>query len=265
MHQRWVVTPTFNEAENVAPVLEAILRLPGAFSVLVADDGSPDGTAERAQAVADRNPGRVVVLRRIGARGYGAAVLDGFRHALDRGATQLYSMDCDWSHHPDVLPALAAALDGSDVAVGSRYAPGGSIVNWPFRRRAMSAAANAFARRIVGIRSRDCTGGFRGYSRAAVRDLLEQRVETTSFTFLTESLFLVQRLGYSLVEVPYTFKDREVGDSKANLKLIVRSFATLLRLAVRRTKRERLPRAAKESPVTVDTADVELPSRSALV
>lgn len=246
----WVVVPTYNEAENIAALVAAILSQGPAWHVLVVDDGSPDGTARIARTVGDKHDGRVSVLERDSKQGYGAAVLAGFRRALQLGATHVFSMDCDWSHHPDVLPQLDEALRSFDVVVGSRYVAGGRTLNWPLRRKVTSRAANLFARLAVGLRVRDCTGGFRGYRRPALEHLVRQTIHSFTYTFLTETLFLVQRLGYSVTEVPIVFRDREAGASKVTLKIIITSTFGLVGLVRRRFGREPLVPALPHVHVT---------------
>lgn len=252
----WVVIPTYNEAENIAKLTRAVLNQGPAWHVLVVDDGSPDGTARIAKEVGREFTGRVDVLERTAKQGYGAAVLAGFRRALELGAERVFSMDCDWSHHPDSLPRLNEALDKFDVVIGSRYVPGGRTENWPFQRKLTSAAANTFARFAVGLRVHDCTGGFRGYRRAVLEHLVEQKITAFTYSFLTETLFLVQRLGYRVGEVPIVFRDREAGASKVTFKIITTSTLGLLGLARRRFKREVLTSA----PVRAKAATTAQPA-----
>ena len=235
-HTNWVVIPTYNEAENIRALALAILQQGSTWCVLVVDDGSPDGTADIARILQNDMASRVDVLERTTKQGYGAAVLAGFQRALEHGADHIFSMDCDWSHHPEALPRLDAALSTADVVIGSRYVAGGRTVNWPTRRKVTSFVANLFARTIVGLRVHDCTGGFRGYKKEVLEHLVRQRIESFTYSFLTETLFLAQRLGYRVTEVPIVFRDREAGKSKVSLKIIAASTMGLLGLALRRLR-----------------------------
>jgi dolichol-phosphate mannosyltransferase len=234
--QPWIVIPTYNEAENIGNIIDAVLTQAGNFNMLVVDDNSPDGTADIANARAQKNPGRVDVLRRQKKDGYGRAVFAGFKAALDRGATYIFSMDCDWSHHPKDLPRLLEALAKFDVVVGSRYVPGGRTVNWPLSRRIMSRLANFTARTLAGLPAHDCTGGFRGYRRSVVERLIRQPIRSTTYTFLTETLFYITKMGYRIGEIPIVFKDREFGQSKVDARLIMRSGLNLLQVGSKRLR-----------------------------
>jgi len=230
----WVVVPTYNEAPNIARLIPLILQQGEHFAVLVVDDGSPDGTADIAASLGQRHQGRVAVLRRTKKEGYGRAVLAGWKEALRLGAGAVYTMDCDFSHDPEALPRLELQLVHTDIAVGSRYVPGGRTVNWPRRRKLLSATANRLARLITGLPVRDCTGGFRGYRRHVIEQLARQRVQSANYTFLVETLFLAHRSGFSVGEMPIVFKERELGTSKVDGRLIVSAIVNLLKIGVRR-------------------------------
>lgn len=227
-----IVIPTYNEADNIGPLLDQLLALPERTSVVVVDDNSPDGTAER---VANRNDeGRVILLRRPAKLGLGGAHLAGFERAVAEGFDPILSMDADFSHHPREVPALLRLSREFDIVIGSRYAPGGGTRNCSVGRRLLSRTANGVARNALGLRAADCTAGFRCYRRAVVEELLGMRIVANGYSFLVEVLFRAQRLGFTIAEVPILFADRARGTSKISRQEIWRAIATVLRLAAQR-------------------------------
>ena len=217
-----IVVPTYNERENVRPLVAQLLEVAPGADVCLLDDNSPDGTAAHAEELYGADP-RFSVLRREGARGYGRSLLDGYRKALSGGYARLVQLDADFSHDPRVIPALVAASRAADVVIGSRYCEGGGVENWPLRRRLLSRFANAYVCRITGLDVRDTTSGFRCYTRRALGCLLEGRVEAEGYAFLVESVYRAHRAGLSVAEVPITFTDRRVGQSKMSRKVILES------------------------------------------
>src|SRR5262249_44975841 len=198
--------------------------------VLVVDDASTDGTAAIADglAAADR---AVRVLHRTGRRGYGDSLTDGFRAALDAGTAVIATMDCDFSHDPDALPRLLAAVEEADVAIGSRYVPGGAIRNWGIYRTTLSATANAFVRALFALPVRDCTSGFRAYRRDVLETLPWGRLHSTGYSFLVEALYWATRPpGRRVREVPICYLDRARGRSKMGVRQILSGAANLLKL-----------------------------------
>ncbi|MFO0704601.1 MAG: polyprenol monophosphomannose synthase [Candidatus Andersenbacteria bacterium] len=244
----WVVVPTYNEVENIALLIPAILKQGQDFGVLVVDDGSPDGTADLAEKTGRAWPGRVEVVRRQAKEGYGRAIMAGWREALRLGAQAVFTMDCDFSHDPAALPRLALQLEHTDVAVGSRYVLGGRTVNWPTRRKVLSAVANRLARSVAGLPVHDCTGGFRGYRIEVIEQLVKERVQSANYTFLVETLFLAQRMDFSIGEIAIIFKERERGQSKVNGKLIAGAVLNLAKIGLRRLSFGRPAAAAAPEP-----------------
>ncbi len=226
----WVVLPTYDEAENLAGISAAILHaLPGA-SLLVVDDSSPDGTGELADRLAGQDP-RIVVRHRAGKEGLGKAYIEGFRVALDAGAAHVIQMDADWSHSPDYLPALMAAIEhGADLVIGSRYTRGGGVRDWGILRRIVSRGGSLFARVVLRLRTHDLTGGFKAWRRAALEAVEWERVHSGGYVFQIETTYLATRAGASVVEVPIVFKDREVGTSKMSKSIIVEALLVVLQL-----------------------------------
>jgi dolichol-phosphate mannosyltransferase len=231
-----VISPTYNEAENVDALADGVLAQPGGFSLLVVDDSSPDGTGERVLERAAADP-RVDLLTRPGKEGYGRAVAAGLNEALRRGADVVVQMDADGSHDPAVIPAMLDALAaGFDVVVGSRYVPGGGIRRWPMRRKLLSRGANAYVDRVLGLPVRDCTTGFRAFSADALRRCDPAAVQAAGYAFLIEHLYHVVQQGLRIEEVPIVFTDREQGASSLTWSVFTESVVNpwRIRLSSRR-------------------------------
>ncbi|HMB79900.1 MAG TPA: polyprenol monophosphomannose synthase [Vicinamibacterales bacterium] len=224
-----VIIPTYNERENLPTLVEALLRHEG-VRVLVVDDQSPDGTGEVADDVARRNPGRVEVLHRTTKRGFGRSYIDGIRLAIASGADLICQMDADFSHDPARLPDLLAAADRADVVIGSRYVPGGAVVNWPRRRLLLSRFANMYVRAITHVKARDCTSGYRCWRREALASLPLDQFVSDGYSFLVEMLFIASRQGRRIAEVPITYVERREGQSKMSRGVILESAITPWRL-----------------------------------
>ena len=233
-----VVVPTYNERGSIAELLEGITSREG-YGALVVDDQSPDGTGALAEEWAARLPGRVRVLHRTGPRGLGRAYVDGLRLALESGVPIIGQMDADLSHDPKYLPDLVAALDmpgaegGADVAIGSRYLNGISVVNWPLRRIALSTFANQYIRAVTGLAARDCTSGFRCWRRETLARVPLDRIASSGYAFLTEMLFHAAAQGAVVAERPIVFVERREGVSKLDGSVLAESLLTPLRLTLR--------------------------------
>ena len=214
-----VCLPTYNERENLERMLRALE--PHDVRVLVIDDGSPDGTGELADRLA-RELGFVDVLHRAKKEGLGRAYVDGFRRALAAGAELVVSMDCDFSHDPADLPKLIEACErGADLALGSRYVPGGSIPNWGVVRRAISAGGNIYARTVLTSPIHDLTGGFKCYRRVVLETIDLDAVDARGYAFQIETTYRALRAGFHVVEVPIRFVDREHGGSKMSRAIVL--------------------------------------------
>jgi glycosyltransferase involved in cell wall biosynthesis len=227
-----VILPTYNEAENVLPLSRAVLAVDDRLDALVVDDASPDGTGDLVEAERSREP-RLSLLRRPGKLGLGTAYLAGFRFGLDRGYGHVLTMDCDGSHHPRYIPALLRAAEQFDVVFGSRYVPGGGILNWPRRRQALSAFANIYARLLLRVPVRDCTSGFRIYSREVLETVDPFTIRSSGYSFLEEMAWRVARCGFRIGEVPIVFEQRTLGISKIDSSEIYRAAWRVLVLALR--------------------------------
>ncbi|HKC20806.1 MAG TPA: polyprenol monophosphomannose synthase [Candidatus Dormibacteraeota bacterium] len=227
-----VVLPTFNERENLGGVVAGIRHL--GHDVLVVDDASPDGTGELADQIAASDYG-VRVLHRERKLGLGSAYEDAFRIGLADGSRLFVEMDADGSHRPADLDAIiAAARGGGGLAIGSRYMRGGEIVGWPFRRLLLSRAANVYCRSLLRLSVRDCTSGFRCYTRDLISSIKLDDIVSQGYSFQIEMVHQTVKLGYPVVEVPIRFEDRIAGASKVSQGEISRALLTVLRLSVSR-------------------------------
>ena len=228
-----VVVPTYNERENLPVLARGILAYDG-YRVLVVDDGSPDGTGQAAEDLKTEYPDRVDVMHRTGPRGLGRSYIDGLRHALTMPDIDLIcQMDADLSHGPEYLPALAAAAAAGDMAIGSRYLHGISVVNWPLHRIMLSAFANRYIRAITGLRASDCTGGFRCWRREALARLPLDTMVSEGYSFVVEMLFEAVRRGCRVEEVPIIFVERRQGHSKLSNGVLMESLIMPWRLRLR--------------------------------
>jgi len=230
-----VIIPTYNEVENIPPLVTRLLTH-GDIRVLVVDDQSPDGTGAAADALAREHPSRVDVLHRTANRGFGRSYVDGIKHAMAQGVDLICQMDADFSHDPDQLPSLLAAAAGADVVIGSRYVAGGAVVNWPRRRMLLSRFANLYVRAITHVGVHDCTSGFRCWRRDALRSLPLDEFVSDGYSFLVEMLFVAARQHRRIVEVPITYVERREGQSKMSRAVILESALTPWRLIASPTR-----------------------------
>ena len=236
-----VVVPTYEEAANVAALCDAVRSALPEADLLFIDDASPDGTADRVRAAAERL-GRIEVIVQAGKGGLGAAYRVGFRAALDRGAEICVQMDADLSHDPDMLRALVANVElGADLAIGSRYVPGGRTLDWPWQRRALSRWGNRYAAGVLGLAVNDATSGFRAYSADALGRMDFETVSADGYGFQVEMTHRLVRLGGRIVEVPITFRERVAGESKLSKRIVHEATLLVVRLWVGdlRGRRER--------------------------
>ncbi|ADB16685.1 Dolichyl-phosphate beta-D-mannosyltransferase [Pirellula staleyi DSM 6068] len=227
-----VTIATYNERDNLPLLLDAIqAALPDA-DILVIDDNSPDGTGRYCdeRSAADK---RLHCLHRAGKLGLGTATIAGMRYAIEQNYDVMVNLDADFSHHPRHLPALLTGLNTADVAIGSRYVPGGKVENWPFYRRAMSWCVNTYARVLLGLRPRDVSGAYRAYKVEVLRPIDFDRIVSRGYSFQEELLWVLKRARASMVEVPITFADRERGVSKINKSEALAAIAILFRLGIK--------------------------------
>lgn len=233
-----VCLPTYNECENLEPMVLALGGvLPAGGRVLVIDDGSPDGTGEIADRLADELSW-VKVLHRPLKEGLGRAYIDGFRHALEGGADLVLEIDCDFSHDPADIPRLIAAVEaGADLALGSRYVAGGGTANWGLARRLISRCASAYTR-VLLMPVRDATSGFKCFRRRVLEEIDLDRVEATGYAFQIETTYRALRKGFRVVEVPIHFTDRTAGQSKMSRAIVLEALWKVPRLRVAALRRQ---------------------------
>ena len=229
MKRTLVIVPTFNERENL-PALVGLLMAQPDVSALVVDDQSPDGTGGIADALALRHPGRLEVMHRTERPGLGRSYIDGMAHVLGRDVDVICQMDADLSHDPRHLPDLVAATEHADVVIGSRYVPGGAIVNWPKRRQLLSRFANQYIRAVTRLSAHDCTSGYRCWRREALTALRLDGFTSEGYSYLVEMLFVAERAGCRIAEVPITFVERRLGESKLSARVLFESAITPWRL-----------------------------------
>jgi dolichol-phosphate mannosyltransferase len=218
-----VVVPTYNERENLEPVARRVRAAVPAADLLVVDDNSPDGTGDLADQLAGADA-RIHVMHRPGKSGLGAAYIAGFRWALDHGYDAIVEMDADGSHQPEDLPALLAALDHADLSVGSRWVPGGRVVNWPKYRQLISRGGNFYARLVLGLTVRDATGGFRAYRADTLRAVALDQVVSQGYCFQIDLTLRTVRAGLGVAEIPITFVERVHGTSKMSKAIVGEAF-----------------------------------------
>ena len=241
-----VIIPTYNEADNIQALISEVLELPVQVGVIVVDDNSPDGTGELAQEMATHYPDRVHVVHRPGKLGLGTAYVAGFQLAMgELGAAKAMTMDADFSHLPRYIPAMIALSGEKHIVIGSRYIPGGGTARWPVWRQVLSWGANTFARLALGLGASDATAGFRLYHREVLETVPPESIRSSGYSFLVEMLFLCERRGFQVGEVPIIFEDRRQGTSKISSKEIVRAVLTVFRLIPQRLGRKMLPRPVK--------------------
>jgi dolichol-phosphate mannosyltransferase len=231
----WVVIPTYDEADNIGAIVEAVrAQMPVPRRILIVDDSSPDGTGEIADRLASELED-VEVLHREVKEGLGPAYLAGFEHALARGADRVIQMDADFSHDPADLPRLLAAANDADLVVGSRYVPGGGVTEWGPVRRLISRGGGIYARIMLWVRVNDLTGGFKCWRRAALEAIDFEAVDSKGYAFQIEMTYRAIRSGFEVVEIPIVFRDRRVGNSKMSRAIFAEAIwrVPLLRFRVR--------------------------------
>jgi dolichol-phosphate mannosyltransferase len=213
-----VIIPTYNERVNLASLIPAILEVDDALDILVVDDGSPDGTGELVETFTEQTT-RVQMLQRGSKQGLGTAYLDGFRYALSRGYDHMVQMDADFSHRPEDLPRLLMAAEDADLVIGSRNVPGGRVENWSLMRKFISKGGSLYARTLLSLPIKDCTGGFKCFHRRVLEVLDLESVRSNGYGFQVEMNYLCQRAGFKIIEVPIVFPDRTIGQSKMSARI----------------------------------------------
>ena len=239
--ERLVIIPTYNEKENIEAILRKVFSLEGDYHVLVIDDGSPDGTAAIVKDLQAAFPERLHMIERAGKLGLGTAYLTGFKWALANGYDYVFEMDADFSHDPDDLPRLykACAEEGADLAIGSRYCNGVSVVNWPIGRIVMSYYASVYVRMVLGMKVYDTTAGFKCYSRKVLETIDLDNVQMKGYGFQVEMKYTAYKLGFKVREVPIIFINRRLGTSKMSGGIFGEAFWGVIRLKFRKIQPRR--------------------------
>jgi len=230
-----VIIPTYNEKENVEKMIRKVMSLSKAFDLLIVEDNSPDGTAAIIKSMLKEFPDRLFIEERQGKLGLGTAYIHGFNWALSRGYAYIFEMDCDFSHNPDDLIRLynACALEGADMAIGSRYIKGVNVVNWPMGRVLMSYFASMYVRIITGIHVMDTTAGFKCYTAKVLKAIEFEKIRFIGYAFQIEMKFTAWKKGFKIVEVPIIFTDRTEGQSKMSSGIFKEAIFGVMSLKIR--------------------------------
>lgn len=232
-----VLIPTYNERENIENIIRKVFSLEGGYDILIIDDGSPDGTAAIVKRLQQEFPERLHMIERPGKLGLGTAYITGFKWSIDKGYDYTFEMDADFSHNPEDLPRLyQACKDGADLAIGSRYCDGISVINWPIGRIIMSYYASVYVRTILGMKVYDCTAGFKCYSNKVLRTIDLDKVEMKGYGFQIEMKYTTYKLGFKITEVPIIFVNRKAGTSKMSGGIFGEAFWGVIKLRFRKLK-----------------------------
>ncbi len=241
MDKKVVIIPTYNEKENIEAIIRKVFSIEGEYHILVIEDGSPDGTADIVRKLQEEFPHRLFMIERKGKLGLGTAYITGFKWSVERGYDYIFEMDADFSHNPDDLPRLykACAEDGADLAIGSRYCNGISVINWPIGRVIMSYYASVYVRTVLGMDVYDCTAGFKCYRRKVLETIDLDKVQMKGYGFQIEMKYSTFKLGFKIKEVPIIFVDRTLGTSKMSSGIFGEAFWGVLKLKFRKIKPRR--------------------------
>ncbi|PIE81968.1 MAG: dolichyl-phosphate beta-D-mannosyltransferase [Chloroflexi bacterium] len=235
--ETFVIVPTYNEADNLDKLITQLLALPVNACVIVVDDNSPDGTGDLANAWVEKEPERVHVIHRPGKMGLGTAYIAGFKKALhELKAKRIMTMDADFSHNPKYIPAMVELSKTKHVVIGSRYVPGGGQKDCTWKRVMLSKGANFFAKTLLGLEAQDTTAGFRLYRREVLTSIPLDQIFSSGYSFLVEMLFMCQRRGWQIGEVPIIFEDRRAGTTKISKNEVLKAQYTVFRLLFRRIR-----------------------------
>ncbi len=238
MNSKIVIIPTYNEKENIEKIIRAVFSLDGEYHIIVIEDGSPDGTADIVKRLQDEFPERLFMIERSGKFGLGTAYITGFKWAIDRKYDYIFEMDADFSHNPDDLPKLynACMEGGADLAIGSRYCDGISVINWPIGRVIMSYYASVYVRKVLGMNVYDTTAGFKCYKRKVLETINLDNIRMKGYGFQIEMKYTTCKLGFRIKEVPIIFVDRKEGTSKMSSGIFGEAFWGVLKMKLRKIK-----------------------------
>lgn len=237
MDTKVVIIPTYNEKENIEKIIRAVFSLEGEFHILVIEDGSPDGTGDIVKRLQEEFPERLFMIQRAGKQGLGTAYITGFKWAIAHRYDFIFEMDADFSHNPDDLPKLyRTCKEGADLAIGSRYCNGISVINWPIGRVIMSYYASVYVRKVLGMNVYDTTAGFKCYKRKVLETIDLDNVKMKGYGFQIEMKYSTYKLGFKIVEVPIIFVDRKEGTSKMSSGIFGEAFWGVLKMRMRKIK-----------------------------
>ena len=238
MDRKIVIIPTYNEKENIEKIIRAVFSLDGEYHILVIEDGSPDGTAQIVKRLQEEFSNRLFMIERKGKLGLGTAYITGFKWSVENGYDYIFEMDADFSHNPNDLPRLyeACACGGADLAIGSRYCNGISVINWPIGRVIMSYYASVYVRTVLGMKVYDTTAGFKCYKRQVLETIDLDKVKMKGYGFQIEMKYSTYKLGFKIKEVPIIFVDRTEGTSKMSSGIFGEAFWGVMKLKLRNIK-----------------------------
>ena len=238
MDRKVIIIPTYNEKENIEKIIRAIFALEGEYHVIVIEDGSPDGTGQIVRRLQDEFPDRLFMIERAGKQGLGTAYIAGFKWAIRHGYDYVFEMDADFSHNPDDVPKLyrACAEEGADLAIGSRYCNGISVINWPIGRVIMSYYASVFVRKVLNMKIFDATAGFKCYRRKVLETIDLDHIRMKGYGFQIEMKYSAFKLGFRIKEVPIIFVDRKEGSSKMSSGIFGEAFWGVIGMRFRKIK-----------------------------
>src|SRR6266513_3932521 len=256
-----IIIPTYNEIDNVRPLLQEIFLYAPNTDVLIVDDNSPDGTGKLADEIHDEDP-RVHVMHRTEKAGLGKAYIAGFKYAIKHGYDAAFEMDADFSHDPRYLPDFLKAIEHADLVIGSRYIPGGGTPDWSPVRRLISSGGNILARFLLGMPVHDCTAGYRCYRRKVLESIDLDTIQSQGYAFQIELVYRVMQHGFKIVETPIVFMDRRVGKSKMSRKIVIEGFTYVfkVRFSKQSKKSNRAPSYSTAKQTQENTTLEELPS-----
>lgn len=235
MSQNLVIIPTYNEKENIEAIIRKVFLLPKPFSILIIDDGSPDGTADIVKSLQVEFPERLFIIERAGKQGLGTAYLRGFEWALEHNYDYIFEMDADFSHNPEDLVRLLEAITekGGDMSIGSRYIKGGKVENWPFIRKFISFGASIYVNLILWMGIHDPTAGFVGYKSEVLKAINRDKIKSLGYAFQIEMKYAALKKKFKIIEVPITFIDRQLGDSKMSSNIFNEAILGVIRMKFR--------------------------------
>ena len=241
MDRKIIIIPTYNEKENIEKIIRAIFALEGDYHIIVIEDGSPDGTGRIVKTLQEEFPDRLFMIERAGKQGLGTAYITGFKWATGHGYDYIFEMDADFSHNPEDVPRLYKACkeEGADLAIGSRYCNGISVINWPIGRVIMSYFASVFVRKVLNMEIYDATAGFKCYSRKVLEAIDLDQIRMKGYGFQIEMKYTAYKLGFRIKEVPIIFVDRKEGSSKMSSSIFGEAFWGVIRMRFRKIKGRR--------------------------